>query len=145
MRHYIRGVGSGLPLVREYLDISGGSLSIEDNLGSGAVITIRTGAPRPTAAGSATAAYSTDPLLPRQEDIKPVPRLTSRQKRVLALVMEAGSAGPSIVHRELSVGVSTAHRDLATLEALGLLVSSDGGQRELTDAGRELLEQLLSQ
>ena len=40
MKHYIRGVGSGLPIVKEYLDFSHGTISIEDNLGTGAVVTI---------------------------------------------------------------------------------------------------------
>jgi DNA-binding transcriptional ArsR family regulator len=40
MKRYIRGVGSGLPIVREYLDYTGGTISIEDNLGSGSVVTI---------------------------------------------------------------------------------------------------------
>ncbi len=40
MKNYIRGVGSGLPLVKEYLDVSHGSLVIEDNLCNGAVVTI---------------------------------------------------------------------------------------------------------
>lgn len=40
MRNYIRGVGSGLPRVREYLELSNGTISIEDNLGTGAVVTI---------------------------------------------------------------------------------------------------------
>lgn len=40
MRDYIRGVGSGLPRVREYLELSNGTISIEDNLGTGAVVTI---------------------------------------------------------------------------------------------------------
>ncbi len=40
MKEYIRGVGSGLPIVKEYLQFSRGSLSIEDNMGTGAVITI---------------------------------------------------------------------------------------------------------
>ena len=40
MKRYIRGVGSGLPIVREYLDYSHGTISIEDNLGTGAVVTI---------------------------------------------------------------------------------------------------------
>lgn len=40
MKNYIRGVGSGLPIVREYLEISHGSITIEDNLNCGAVITI---------------------------------------------------------------------------------------------------------
>lgn len=40
MKRYIRGVGSGLPIVREYLDYTGGTISIEDNLGAGSVVTI---------------------------------------------------------------------------------------------------------
>lgn len=40
MKKYIRGVGSGLPIVRDYLDISHGNISIEDNLGHGSVVTI---------------------------------------------------------------------------------------------------------
>lgn len=40
MKHYIRGVGSGLPIVKEYLDLSHGTITIEDNLGTGAVVTI---------------------------------------------------------------------------------------------------------
>ena len=40
MKDYIRGVGSGFPIVRDYLDERDGSIVIEDNLTSGAVVTI---------------------------------------------------------------------------------------------------------
>lgn len=40
MKSYIRGVGSGLPIVKEYLDFTHGTISIEDNLGTGSVVTI---------------------------------------------------------------------------------------------------------
>lgn len=40
MKKYIRGVGSGLPIVKEYLDFSEGTINIEDNLNTGSVITI---------------------------------------------------------------------------------------------------------
>lgn len=40
MKSYIRGVGSGLPIVREYLESSHGTITIEDNLGTGAVVTV---------------------------------------------------------------------------------------------------------
>ncbi len=40
MRRYIRGVGSGLPYVRQYMYDKGGSLHIEDNLAGGTVVTI---------------------------------------------------------------------------------------------------------
>ena len=40
MKGYIRGVGSGLPIVRDYLDFSHGTISIDDNMGQGTVVTI---------------------------------------------------------------------------------------------------------
>lgn len=43
MKQYIRGVGSGLPIVKEYLEFSHGHLSIEDNLGQGSVVTLTIG------------------------------------------------------------------------------------------------------
>ena len=42
MKHYIRGVGSGLPYAQQYMVDKGGSLQIEDNLGGGTVVTIST-------------------------------------------------------------------------------------------------------
>lgn len=49
MKRYIRGVGSGLPYVQQYMEVKGGSLEIEDNISGGTVVTIST---RP--AGEAT-------------------------------------------------------------------------------------------
>ena len=42
MRHYIRGVGSGLPYAQQYMVDKGGSLEIEDNIAGGTVVTIST-------------------------------------------------------------------------------------------------------
>ena len=70
-----------------------------------------------------------------------VEQVNARQKQVLALVLESGLAGPSLVAKELGVGVSTAYRDLASLEELGL-ITSDGGKRTLTDDGLRFLGDL---
>ncbi len=40
MKRYINGVGSGLPIVREYMETKHGTVRIEDNLNTGAVVTI---------------------------------------------------------------------------------------------------------
>lgn len=40
MKRYINGVGSGLPIVREYMETKHGTVRIEDNMNSGAVVTI---------------------------------------------------------------------------------------------------------
>lgn len=42
MKHYIRGVGSGLPYAQQYMVDKGGSLEIEDNISGGTVVTIST-------------------------------------------------------------------------------------------------------
>lgn len=144
-KRYIRGVGSGLPIVKDFLAVSGGSLTIEDNLGCGAVVTI---AASTTECSSPVSPQieghcSTEAVLPLSFDTRPVIRLTTRQKQVLALVMESGSAGPSIVSRELGVGLSTAYRDLASLEELGL-IESVGGKRTLTENGITYLDDFSS-
>lgn len=158
MKDFIRGVGSGLPLVRDFLSHTGGSLVIEDNLGDGAVVTVSAGGsgrrPGPASADGVNTAppapsaevdrSDATSLLGDRPDVEMsvgVPPLSTRQKQVLALVMESGSAGPSLVSRELSVGVSTAYRDLASLEAMGL-IEADGGKRALTERGLFYLDDL---
>lgn len=157
MKHYIRGVGSGLPIVRDYLSISGGSLLIEDNLGGGSVVTLRAcraadGAPRPSfslqpaSPSGGLALDGPDDTIGATPPGRPLlgqPRLSTRQKQVLALVMESGSAGPSLVAKELGCGVSTAYRDLASLEDLGLILS-DGGKRTLTEQGLSCFDHLVT-
>ena len=157
MKHFIRGVGSGLPIVNDYLSFSGGSLVIEDNLGSGSVVTLyaksdplRSGpsssAPASAHAPSDAASSYPRPLRPGQSSFDEHPGrppLSTRQKQVLALVMESGAAGPSLVAKELAVGVSTAYRDLASLEEFGL-ISSDGGKRTLTSLGLECIDDLIA-
>jgi hypothetical protein len=160
MKRYIRGVGSGLPIVRDFLSHSGGSLAIEDNLGVGSVVTIYSGpasrrTPSPRAAASVTpsgpAAPSVATPAPEQGSFEPVPaapvvarpRLSARQKQVLALVLESGLAGPSLVSKELGVGISTAYRDLAMLEEVGL-IASEAGKRTLTPEGLSYLGDLMN-
>lgn len=153
MKHYIRGVGSGLPIVRDYLSFSGGSLAIEDNLGGGSVVTLYAsgprGNPRSGMLAGAAAQSSSPSLLDREDpngDSGYPPgrqRLSTRQKHVLALVMESGIAGPSLVAKELAVGVSTAYRDLASLEDMGL-ISSEGGKRTLTEQGLACFDRLVT-
>lgn len=155
MKKHIRGVGSGLPIVRNYVTSTGGYLTIEDNLGGGSVVTIHDGgssghganASSPSDALIAVArrertSCTSHPVLDiREEPTMPRPCLSARQQQVLALVLESGLAGPSLVSRELGVGISTAYRDLATLEDAGLIVS-ESGKRTLTPDGLSFLGEL---
>ena len=147
MKQVIRGVGSGLPLVRDFLALRGGSLTVEDNLRRGSVITVSCATdtrrlPETAPVTSPGAERVPQPLVAEvspavlfdEAPREPAAKLTTRQKHVLALVLESGSAGPSIVSRELAVGLSTAYRDLASLEDLGLIVA-ESGKRTLTEKG----------
>lgn len=128
MKRVIRGVGSGLPIVRETLSFAGGTIDIEDNLGSGTVVTLRALPP---------AAKPADP-----PEVPAVPRLSDRQKHVLSIILEVGSIGPSALSRELDIGVATAYRDLAFLEEAGLIEADITGKRAFTTYGLTCLERV---
>jgi anti-sigma regulatory factor (Ser/Thr protein kinase) len=128
-RLFIRGVGSGLPMARESLAFLSGVVTFEDNLGGGSVVTVKMPRQAPATA-------------PRPHDAPSVPRLTIRQKRVLALLMEVNAAGPTAVARELHTSPATAHRELHVLGQMGLVDSLGDGKRALTEDGMALLERL---
>ncbi len=127
-RQIIRGVGSGLPLARESLLFLRGILTIEDNLGGGAVFTIK----MPSAA-EAPAAPAAVPGI----------KLTTRQTKVLVLLMELGSAGPTAIAKELGFSPATVFRELVVLQEMGLIHSLGDGKRALREEGLRLLESIL--
>jgi hypothetical protein len=129
MKQVIRGVGSGLPIVRETLTFTGGTIDIDDNLGRGTVVTLREALPEPEPAVVI-------------DSVPSVPRLTERQKQVLSIIVELGAAGPTVLSRELGVGVATAYRDLALLEEARLIQSDESGRRTLTEYGISCLERV---
>jgi hypothetical protein len=127
-RQIIRGVGSGLPLARESLQFLRGILTVEDNLGGGAVFTIKmpsAAEPPPAAAGA------------------PEVKLTTRQTKVLVLLMELGSAGPTAIAKELGFSPATVFRELVVLQDMGLIHSLGDGKRALREEGLRLLESIL--
>ena len=132
MKQYIKGVGSGLPIIRETISFLGGAIEVEDNLDTGTVITL-------SVPQKATA---------ENRESTPVPadiELNKRQKQVLFLIMEIGSAGPSKIAAELGIGLSTAYRDLIYLEEKSLISSDEQGKRVLTLLGIEYLDDILNQ
>jgi len=135
MKGVIKGVGSGLPVARECLTFSGGTIEIEDNLGSGTVVTMRMGDPEARRPG---VSHETRPVI----EADAAPPLTVRQKQVLSLAMELGSVGPTVISRELGVGLSTAHRDLEHLCENDLLAADENGKRVLTERGSRYLDSL---
>lgn len=126
MRRLIKGVGSGLPVAREQLAFLGGAISLDDNLSRGTVVTL-------TAGASSARTPAAAPAAPGR------PELTARQKKVLLLIAELGSAGPSAIAKELAVSQSTAYRELHLLARWRLVDSKGAGKRTLTEEGIAVL------
>lgn len=135
MKRVIKGVGSGLPVARECLTFSEGTIEVDDNLGVGTVVTLRVAQER-----EAVAVPTESPRIPAATSA--LPDLSVRHKKVLSLVMEVGALGPSVVARELGVGLSTAYRDLEHLADLGLVEADMTGKRVLTEEGIQCLDAL---
>jgi anti-sigma regulatory factor (Ser/Thr protein kinase) len=137
MKQTIKGVGSGLPIARECMTFAGGAVTIERNISGGTVVTLRKDETRKP--------VERHPEPVAEAPVAPAPfrvTLSERQKRTLALVMELGEAGPTVIATEFDVGLATAHRDLAALESAGLIRATAAGKREITPAGISYFDSL---
>jgi predicted transcriptional regulator len=111
-------------------------VTVEDNLDRGTVVTLRL-----ERQGQEPEEV---PDLSEETEDRVSPDLTHRQKQILSLAVEYGRIGPSLVASELGCALSTAYRDLASLEESGLLAADSGGKRRLTEDGVAVLDELFS-
>lgn len=133
MRKYIRGVGSGLPTVREYLRFSNGRLIIEDNIRKGTVVTIQVDGDKPR---QEPVVYRE---IPKHEEVSSE-ELSEREYNILILTQEMGLIGPTEVKQNLDISLATGHRELERLEEKGLIKKTENGKkRMLTNRGLALL------
>ncbi len=133
MRKYIKGVGSGLPTVREYLRFSNGRLIIEDNIREGTVVTIQVERDKP----KQTAVVFRE--TPNQSEFFDRD-LSEREYNILILTQEMGLIGPTEVKQNLDISLATGHRELEKLEEKGLIKKTENGKkRMLTDRGMSFL------
>ena len=129
MKDYIRGVGSGLPIVKEYLSFSAGSISIEDNLSSGAVVTISLNT-------------ETEPSKPHGLAKSLIPTLSPREKVVLPLFLKYGALGITDIVRLTEMAQSTVYNTLSHLEENGLIENTTEKKRILTELGYKVAQTL---
>jgi len=128
-RRYMRGTGMGLPLAKAALAAVGGRMSIDANLSHGSIVSLDlTPAPPSDAAASGGR-----------------PRLSDREKRVLSLLGDLGTAGPSIIANDLRIPLSTAHRLLTRLEQAALVLRDAKGKRRLSEKGIQQIGLIFSQ
>ncbi len=136
MRQRIKGVGLGLFRAADIVKVAGGEMALADNLDGGTVIQMEL--PLALPAERAPSASGRSRLAQQGSN------LSRRQNDVLFLLTEMGEAGPRLIAKELKISLSTAHRELLSLEKAGLIGSSKSGKRFLTPAGRSYLQNLLS-
>lgn len=126
MKRYIRGVGSGLPLVSDYIDGHGGYITIEDNVRAGAVVTISLNKPEEEAATFDEADLSLD----------------EREKQVLVLIGENRELGITEINKLTQIPNGSISYMLDKMEKLGLVRKNANKKRALTDKGKAAAENL---
>lgn len=167
MKKYIRGVGSGLPIVSEYLGFSHGSITIEDNLGAGSVVTISmvdeesrsdsylrsesASTAQPSKVEHASPLKQPDDVetskkstleesrVPRSQIL--TPPLTPREREFLPIFLSEGALGVTEISRLTEIPASSTHVTLQKLEQAGL-IEKVGKKRVLTDLGYEIAQNL---
>lgn len=139
MKDYIRGVGSGFPLVRDYLDGKNGSIMIEDNLSAGAVVTISLEHhDQQEAVAEPSVDHTQQPIQPF---IPHVP-LTDREQAFLKVLLQEGDLGVSELAHYTDTISSTTFNTLNRLQENGLVEYTVGKKRGLTQLGTLIAQSL---
>lgn len=158
MKHYIRGVGSGLPYAQQYMIDKGGSLTIEDNISGGTVVTISTrsasdahtqthpstekteiSSRETSSQGSFKQDSSSRDKNPNTSHISlPKIEISPRGQKVFAYLSEHELVGPTELVRMYDLSIPTWSRELKSLEEIGL-IKKIGQKYQLTQAGLALL------
>lgn len=120
MKRYIRGVGSGLPIVKDYLATTHGYIQIEDNINQGAVVTISL-------------------VPPRDEAETPIetPELTENEEAILKELLPDKTLGITDINHLTGISNSSIHNAFGKLEEAGL-VSRVNKKRTLTSEGKRI-------
>ena len=143
MKKYIRGVGSGLPIVKEYLDISHGEITIEDNLGTGAVVTISLNPSTPPYKGASQNNHT--PSVDHQAEWRAslTPPLTQRERDFRLIFLSEGALGVTDLSRLTGTALSSTHVTLSKLEQAGLIEKADNQKKRiLTNMGYQVANSL---
>lgn len=125
MKRYIRGVGSGLPIVQDYLDTTHGHIEIADNINQGSVVTISL--VPPAARNEATP----------DNDTLEIPSLTDNEVAVLKALAPDHVLGVTETNGVTGIPVASVHTAFSKMEQAGL-VEKIGKKRALTAEGKRV-------
>lgn len=150
MKRYIHGVGSGLPIVSEYMTTMHGKIEIEDNLMSGAVITISLVKDASSDTNNQTNNSFNNPLTSKSPSSAQNDEVSIRNL-VYSMVSERGLEILNLfklddvwrvtdIASELNLAPSTTYNELKKLEEADMLTKL-GKKRILTDIGRRFINE----
>ncbi len=122
MKRYIRGVGSGLPIVKDYLSTAHGHIEIEDNVDKGSVVTI-----------SLVAAKERQP----EPSQLTTPELTENEERILRALLPNKIMGVTDMHGETEIPLASIHTAFSKMEENGW-IEKVNKKRTLTAQGTQI-------
>ena len=154
MKSFIRGVGFGLPYAQQYMVEKGGSLTLEDNISGGTIVTLSTRRSKdahiqtlPTQEDAEeTPVNHQEQLIPRashtvpQQPVTQLPNLvlTDRAKLVLQYLSEHEWVGATELTSAYGLSTPTWSRELKSLVNIGI-IGKIGQKYKLTTIGETLL------
>ncbi len=134
MKKYIDGVGSGLPITKEYLSMTNGEIVIENNLNHGCVITLKQNSNAKTADNIV---IPSNLSLNNNNSIN----LNKRQTSILYLIKNGETFGNKQIAEELNLPQSSVHNELNKLQEIGF-VEKIGTKRYISDSGKQFINNL---
>ena len=154
MKSFIRGVGFGLPYAQQYMVEKGGSLTLEDNISGGTIVTLSTRRSKdahiqtlPTQEDTEEAPVNHQKQsIPRashtvsQQPVTQLPNLvlTDRAKLVLQYLSEHEWVGATELTSAYGLSTPTWSRELKSLVNIGI-IGKIGQKYKLTTIGETLL------
>lgn len=154
MKSFIRGVGFGLPYAQQYMVEKGGSLTLEDNISGGTIVTLSTRRSKdahiqtlPTQEDAEeTPVNQEKQSIPRashtvpQQPVTQLPNLvlTDRAKLVLQYLSEHEWVGATELTSTYGLSTPTWSRELKSLVNIGI-IGKIGQKYKLTTIGETLL------
>ena len=154
MKSFIRGVGFGLPYAQQYMVEKGGSLTLEDNISGGTIVTLSTRRSKdahiqtlPTQEDAEeTPVNQEKQSIPRashtvpQQPVTQLPNLvlTDRAKLVLQYLSEHEWVGATELTSTYGLSTATWSRELKSLVNIGI-IGKIGQKYKLTTIGETLL------
>ena len=149
MKSFIRGVGSGFPLVKEHLSSLYGYLSIDDNAVSGTVVTLTLSDPPPAQEYPEKAQSTQSPLIEpssllTKANADLIRVLNKREEEALVLLNEHGMLGPVDLAELLNISAPTATRLLQKLEQENMVESTQLKKRILSNVGMVYVQEFLA-